>query len=209
MNAAKNTQITYWADFIRVVAIYLVVVIHVSGQLTNEWAQIPLLQWMIANVYGSIARISVPLFFMMSGYLLLPRREDLKSFYLKRVLKILIPLISWSLLYLFWFCANPPNLCTAGFVSQALLVNGTYYHLWFLYSLLGLYLALPFLRLMISPDVDRKMLWYLIVLWLIFQPGLTMAAAFFNFRIGIGVPLAGGIVFLSFLGFLLGHCSPH
>lgn len=53
----------YWADLIRVVAIYLVVMIHVSGQLTNVWRRIPDDQWMIANIYGAVARISVPLFF--------------------------------------------------------------------------------------------------------------------------------------------------
>ena len=33
--------IVYWADLIRVVAIYLVVIVHVSGQLTNVWGKIP------------------------------------------------------------------------------------------------------------------------------------------------------------------------
>ena len=59
---------TYWADFIRMVAIYLVVMIHVSGQLTNAWGKIPVDQWVIADIYGAVARISIPLFFMISGY---------------------------------------------------------------------------------------------------------------------------------------------
>jgi surface polysaccharide O-acyltransferase-like enzyme len=201
----NRKEIKYWADFIRVIAIYLVVIIHVSGQITNEWGQIPPLPWMLANVYGSVARISVPLFFMMSGYLLLPKSESLHFFYTRRVMKIFIPLVFWSLIYLGWFCGNHPNTCTSSFVRDSLLVNGTYYHLWFLYSLLGIYLVVPVLRLMFNPGGDKKIFWYLIGLWLIFQPGLTVATTFWNFRINLGVPLAAGFVGFFFLGYLLGE----
>ena len=68
----STKEILSWADLIRVVAIYLVVVVHVSGQLTNIWGRIPVDQWLIADIYGGIARVCVPLFFMISGYLLLP-----------------------------------------------------------------------------------------------------------------------------------------
>ena len=34
--------IVYWADLIRVVAIFLVVVVHISGQLTNVWGKVSL-----------------------------------------------------------------------------------------------------------------------------------------------------------------------
>src|SRR6266516_4855156 len=130
----SRKEIITWVDFIRVVAIFLVVVIHVSGQLTNVWGKIPNIQWIIADIYGGVARVSVPLFFMISGYLLLPRSESLSVFYTKRMPKLLIPLMVWSLIYLGWFCGNHPNTCTPKLVWNLLLVQGTYYHLWFLYS---------------------------------------------------------------------------
>ena len=86
-------KIIYWVDLIRVLAIYLVVVIHVSGQMTNVWGKIPEAQWIISDIYGGLARVGVPLFFMLSGYLLLPRSESLRSFYGKRMLKIVVPFI--------------------------------------------------------------------------------------------------------------------
>jgi surface polysaccharide O-acyltransferase-like enzyme len=199
--------IIVWADLIRVVAIYLVVMIHVSGQLTNVWGQIPVDQWMIANIYGAVARISVPLFFMISGYLLLPRSESLRIFYTKRMTKVLIPFIVWSLIYLFWFCGNHANVCTVNLVSQLLLVRGTYYHLWFLYSLISIYFILPVLRLMFKPDMDRRVLWYLIGLWLVFQPVLTIARQFWNFNINLSPPLATGFLCFFVLGYLLGEMT--
>jgi len=203
---ARKETIT-WVDLIRVVAIFLVVVIHVSGQLTNLWGKVSDEQWIIANIYGGIARIAVPLFFMISGYLLLPRSESLSVFYTKRMLKILIPFLVWSLIYLGWYCGNHPNTCTPSLTWDLLLVQGTYYHLWFLYSLISIYLILPVLRLMIKPDTDKMILWYLIVLWLIFQPLFTTAHKFWNFSIKLNAPLATGFVCYFVLGYLLAEIT--
>ncbi len=196
-----------WVDLIRVAAIFLVVVIHVSGQLTNAWGKIPTEQWIIADIYGGIARIAVPLFFMISGYLLLPRSESLSVFYTKRMTRILIPLVAWSLIYLGWYCGNHTDTCTPSLIWDLLLVQGTYYHLWFLYSLVSIYLILPVLRLMIRPDSNKRILWYLILLWLIFQPVLTIAHKFWNFSIKISAPLATGFVCYVVLGYLLGEIA--
>lgn len=203
--AAK--PVIVWVDLIRVTAIYFVVMIHVSGQLTNVWGKIPNSQWLIADVYGAVARISVPLFFMISGYLLLPRSESLRVFFTKRMTKILIPFIVWSFIYLFWYCGSHAAACTTSFVSQLLLVRGTYYHLWFLYTLISIYFFLPILRLMFRPEIDKRILWYLIVLWLVFQPVLTIARQVWNFNINISPPLATGFLCFFIVGYLLGEIS--
>jgi surface polysaccharide O-acyltransferase-like enzyme len=60
---------------------------------------------------------------------------------------------------------------------------------------------------MIRPDTDKRILWYLIVLWLIFQPVLTIAHKFWNFSIKINAPLATGFVCYFVLGYLLGEIT--
>jgi surface polysaccharide O-acyltransferase-like enzyme len=201
---AGQKEFIPWADLIRVVATVLVVTVHVSGQITNIWGKVPESDWFIANIYGGIARICVPLFFMISGYLLLPRSESLGTFYRKRMPKVVIPFIAWSLIYLGWYCGNHPGTCTPSLVRNLLFVQGTYYHLWFMYSLIGIYLILPVLRLLVRPDTDRKILWYLIVLWLVFQSALNFAGYFGDFKLGISAPLANGFVGFFILGYLLG-----
>lgn len=203
-NQAPQKNFMPWADLIRVVAAFLVVMIHVSGQVTNIWGQVPNSDWFIANIYGGIARISVALFFMISGYLLLPRSESLGAFYRKRMPKVLIPFIVWSLIYLGWYCGNHPGTCTPSVIQDLLLVQGAAYHLWFLYYLLGVYLIVPLLRLMVQANTDRQILWYFIGLWLIFQPGLTMAKQFWGFKINLSAPMASGFTGLFILGYLLG-----
>jgi surface polysaccharide O-acyltransferase-like enzyme len=202
---STGKQIVPWADLIRVVAIYLVVVIHVSGQSTDAWGKIPTDQWIIADIYGGMARVAVPLFFMISGYLLLPRSESLRDFYAKRMTKILIPFVIWSLIYLGWYCGTHPGTCTPALAWKMLRPPGAYYHLWFLYSLLSVYLILPILRLIIRPDTERAILWYLIILWLIFQPILTFANTFWNADIRFTPPLTTGFACFFVLGYLLGE----
>lgn len=196
--------IIHWVDLIRVLAIFLVVVIHTSGKLTNAWGKIPESQWIIGDIYGGIARIGVPLFFMLSGYLLLPRSESLGSFYRKRVLKILIPFVAWSVLYIGTNCLRNPGLCTRDYLMQYVLLHKTYFHLWFLYSLLGIYIIMPLLRLMARPGTER-LLWYVVGLWLVFQPIRTLMDQFLHFSLNFNSQLAIGFLPYFFLGHLLGE----
>lgn len=203
--APEPLHYTPWVDLIRVVAIYLVVIAHVAGQLTNVWGQISTTQWMISNSYGGVARVCVPLFFMLSGYLLLPRSESLRDFYTYRMLKILIPFVAWSLIYLGYYCISPGHLCTPPVIADLLLVKGAYYHLWFLYPLISIYFVLPLLRLMFQPQPRKKLLWYLIGLWLIFEPAIAFGHHFWNFHVNLSAPLATGFTGYFFLGYLLGE----
>ncbi len=92
-------------------------------------------------------------------------------------------------------------------MTRLLLVTGTYYHLWFLYTLISIYLILPFLRLAFKPEADKKVFWYLMGLWLIFQPVLTIARQVWNFNINISPPLATGFLCFFMLGYLLGEMT--
>ena len=56
-------------------------------------------------------------------------------------------------------------------------------------------------------DTDKRILWYLIVLWLIFQPVLTTAHKFWNFSIKLSASLATGFVCYFILGYLLGEMT--
>lgn len=201
------TRYLYWADFIRVIAIFLVVVIHVTAGLLYGWGKIPLSNWMTGNIYDSAARISVPLLFMISGSLLLAKDEPLKDFLLKRAGKLLIPFIFWSLVYLFWRCQVNDGVCTPRVVLRLFLLDGTYYHLWFLYALIGLYLVTPLLRLIAASNA-KSILWYLIALWVFFQPVTAVLDKVWDLQIGISAPMATGFVGFFVLGHLLGEIPP-
>ncbi len=184
---------------------FLVVTIHVSGQTTNVWGQISKLDWLIGDIFGGVARVSVPLFFMISGFLLLPRSESIGSFYRKRMPKVVIPFVAWSVIYLFSFCSGQASTCTPDYLWQFITLQRSYFHLWFLYSLITIYFIIPVLRLMIRPDTDKKVLWYLMGLWMLFQPGWATTTQFFHFEINIRAPMATGFLPYFLLGYLLGE----
>ena len=99
-----------WADSLRAIAIMAVVLLHVSGPVVGAFPRLSDSAWWTGHALDSLARASVPLFFMLSGALLLGRHEALSQFFHKRLSKLLPPLVAWSAIYLAWdarFIAEP------------------------------------------------------------------------------------------------------
>ncbi len=59
----------HWITNLRGIACMMVVMIHSTSWYITHPHAITLLQWDIANLLNSASRVSVPLFFMISGYL--------------------------------------------------------------------------------------------------------------------------------------------
>lgn len=125
-------------DGMRVAATLLVIVVHICAK---GFYQSGGKHWWAVNLYESPARVAVPLFFMISGALLLSRTDTIASI-CRRLWRILLPLVAWSVLYLLW-------LRHSGEHPRAwlrLIVGGPVIgHLWYLYALAGIYIFLPVL----------------------------------------------------------------
>ncbi len=130
-------------DFLRALATLTVIGIHVSAAYvyTSMWG-------CLAN---QVARFAVPLFLIMSGFLLL--HADLNKqtfsapdFYRRRFGKILWPYFLWSL---FYACLNGilgASLLAALLQLPIQLLWGTaFYHLYFVVIIIQLYLLYPLL----------------------------------------------------------------
>ena len=148
-------------DYIRVIACLLVMVVHASEcfyvdhdsytMVANESNRL----WV--SVYdGGLGRISVPLFMIVSAFLLVPMKSGMTmhQFYRRRFLRILPPFVCFLLLY-----ALLPLAWGGTTAEQALadlkmlpfnfpMAGG---HLWFMYPLISLYLIIP----VVSPWLER------------------------------------------------------
>lgn len=60
-----------WINFVKVIAIFSVALIHTASPWFNRYRKESTFVWQIANIYDSVIRPSVPLFFMDTGYFLL------------------------------------------------------------------------------------------------------------------------------------------
>jgi surface polysaccharide O-acyltransferase-like enzyme len=137
-----------WIKNARILAIFAVIFLHVAaGVVSTE--PIGSHNWWIANFFDSLSRWCVPVFVMISGALLLnpKKQENLSEFYAKRISRILIPLISWTIIYCIWVylggvVKNDPVSMT--FLLQSVLQGNPYYHMWFLYMIIFMYLFTPF-----------------------------------------------------------------
>src|SRR3989338_5965868 len=92
-------------DFVRLIAILGVVVIHTSTFFTGK-SQPFSFDFYFLHIINQFMRFSVPAFFAISGYLLATHYSDMKSpllFYKKRIYKILIPYLSCSTVYFLFF----------------------------------------------------------------------------------------------------------
>lgn len=161
----KTRNVGY--DFIKTLAIFLVVIIHANvaylGANRGGFA------WNCVMLLTSVCLVAVPLFFMVSGALLLDVEEvlPLKTLFKKRILKQAIPFIVWSLIYVVvrMIMGKLPFGVSA---FTDLLHEPAYYQFWFMYSLLAIYLLLPILQAVVL-KLEKKYIEYILILWLIFS----------------------------------------
>lgn len=138
----KSSEINLYPEFIRTTGICLIVILHVAAILFYQFDN--KFNWIASIVFDAPGRVGVPLFFMLSGALLLTKQEPIHVFFKKRFIKVLIPLIAWSVFYLIWRSLYHKQSVPNWFLA---ILNGpTYFHLGFIYALIGLYLAAPVLR---------------------------------------------------------------
>jgi surface polysaccharide O-acyltransferase-like enzyme len=158
-------------DLVRTIAIILVILLHAAIESTpNIDIMSPqgVQLWWTSNVYSSIARPAVPLFVILTGALLLqPNKvnEPLRVFFKKRVSRIGVPLIFWGIAYFAWrFFVNGEVLTTSSVVQGVL--EGPYFHFWFMYLLLGLYLLTPLIRIIVT-YADWRIIRYFLLVWFV------------------------------------------
>ncbi len=156
-------------DLIRFVAIALVVLCHAAiepfgnAQLSQSWLTT---LWASSTVYNAISRSCVPLFFMVSGALLLQTskvNEPIRVFLKKRLIRIGLAFAFWSAIYFAWDFFVFHQTLSTDYIIQALLSQGPHYQFWYIYALTGLYLLTPILRTVIAFK-DHKILLYITVL---------------------------------------------
>lgn len=153
-------------DYLRVFACFLVILVHASenyygaegstdmagpqSYLADETNRL----WV--SVYDGFARMSVPLFMMISAYLLVPMKKGQTSwqFYIHRFSRILPPFLLFMILYstlpMLWEQIDADTSLKD--LSRLFLNFPTVAgHLWFMYPLISLYLFIP----IISPWLEK------------------------------------------------------
>lgn len=229
-NTTTNRPHIVWLDVLRFVAILMVIACHCTDPFNaspESRANPDFNFW--GSTYGSMLRACVPLFVMMTGFLLLPVKQEASVFYKKRIPRVFFPFLIWSVLFdlapwfiqwaggsaelvtdFFPYAPDPSASLTDALKDIAMIpINFTVYAtpMWYIYTLIGLYLYMPVFSAWVEKASDKAKRWFLII-WSIslFIPYLMQFVSHYLF--GTCSWNAYGL-FYYFAGFngylLLGH----
>ena len=156
MHKTRNINL----DLIKVLACIGVVLLHttmIGFKDTGSWN-------LLAYLYY-LGTYSIPLFFMVNGYLLLGKRNITYSYILEKVKWILITVSSWT--FIVWlfkqdFAVNPVKKVLGSMVQK-----GYFVQFWFFGALILIYLCLPILKKFLNSKRS-----YLYILSLLISIGL-------------------------------------
>ncbi|MBL7712388.1 MAG: acyltransferase family protein [Chitinophagaceae bacterium] len=149
-----------------------VISLHTASHIFFQYNEMPLQPWLFANAYNGLSRFCVPVFVMLSGALLLPKEHDIAGFLKKRGSRLMLPLLFWSLVYIAYTIAERYSegqhmglTETVKFICYQLR-DGSAYHLWYVYMLMGIYLFVPIISKAIRHCTERQILYFLGI-WLL------------------------------------------
>ncbi|MCW0144699.1 acyltransferase family protein [Escherichia coli] len=143
----------YWIDNLRGIACLMVVMIHTTTWYVTNAHSVSPVTWDIANVLNSASRVSVPLFFMISGYLFLANAAPSRA--ISCVSAYVCFYSAIALLYIALFTSINVELAL-----KNLLQKPVFYHLWFFFAIAVIYLVSPLIQV---KNVGGKMLLVLMV----------------------------------------------
>ena len=139
-------------DWVRAVSMLGVVMIHASAPFIFRDSRFMLLGVTPALFCNQATRVAVPLFFLLSGLGLGLGGKPVKlpGFWLKRLWRVGVPYLLWSLFYFLLDRRFQLGLLMEGRTLRELgwllLLGGAASHLWFIPALLQLYILYPLLR---------------------------------------------------------------
>lgn len=170
-------------DLLRILCALGVITIHVSSSYTNAvtdlgwFGQLYLDHIVVSCLYNVLMRFSVPCFVMLSGAFVLAdeRNTNYKYFYEKSFRSLGIPTLVFSCAYfLYGEAVAAAHVIIGGdsvrrllYPFRSVLFGAPFYHMWYLYMLIGLYIITPLIirfRQSVKESTFSKIVWIFFVL---------------------------------------------
>jgi surface polysaccharide O-acyltransferase-like enzyme len=190
-----------WGDLLKIFAIFAVIILHLAA---SNWEEQPVntFEWNVFNFYDASVRWCVPIFVMLSGMVFLNPSKNITrvSIFKKYLFRILCSLFFWGVFYGLLSLTKKIIFGEIMFsLEQIILIIGKlvfgppWYHLWFLYLIIGLYLLTPLIRIFII-NSNKKDIEYSLILFLIFGTIIPLFNSYSSNSIYMKIPETGGYV---------------
>lgn len=157
-------------EFIRIFAAFFVIFNHTGNDgffLFAFYDKGSLTYW--AYMFLSVlCKISVPLFFMIAGALLLRKDMSFKKIWSEKIMRMALALFIFSVItYIGTGLYSPGGTLSVGDFFYKLYAKRVTYAYWYIYAYIALLMTLPFLRAMVK-NISENYYRYLIVLYIVF-----------------------------------------
>lgn len=197
-------------DALRSVSALMVIGTHCAANDLASHLEHPDFTFTFAVVFSAFTRMAVPLFVMLSGAFVLAdaRNRNFKYFYKKSIVKLGIPTFGWSVgyvayKYLFYIGIafssgrSMDSILWIPPIKNAL-AGQPYYHLWYLYMLVGLYALVPLLIRFRERSDSGTFLF------------VALSMCVVSFYAEDFIPMYWPWQWIQYLGyFMIGHCIRH
>lgn len=163
-----------YIDALRIVAILGVLYNHTNrrGYCLYAFSGARICQDFYIGI-ATLAATAVPIFFMISGALLLPKKESLKELFQKRILRMGLVLLVFSGIQYVLLLLEGRAALSGKVVAQVILQDGMIPSYWFLYAYIAYLLILPILR-KVAEVMSKQDYIYLFALMLLVEGFLPM-----------------------------------
>ena len=182
MEIRKNPTELIHIEIIRIIAAFLVIFNHTGSKGYFLFASYPFgtLPYFIYMSLTVFCKVAVPLFFMISGALLLKKDIPIKKIFKTKILKILIVLLIFSAIYYvrLYLLDYSKKFSILDFLAR-LYQGNIVVPYWYLYAYISFLIALPFLRSMVK-SLPKYGYIYLFILSIIFTSMLPCLEYLFS-----------------------------
>ena len=160
-NTLKKIERNYSLDLLRIFAAGMVVMIHVSGYgLLNS--DLHSANYFISISFNALVRAAVPLFFMISGSLILnPAYEISLNKLLHKIGNIIVLVVLWNIIY---YLCNMDYFSVYDLLKYA--IKG-HFHMWYFEYLIGVYLLIPLLKALVGYEKGSYIFYFVCCFFLL------------------------------------------
>ncbi len=205
MNSKVSRNV--FLDFLRIIACFFVIVNHTGmDQFLTSSPEEPV--WFVSLFWFFLSKTAVPVFLMISGYLLLGRADSWRKNF-SRVKRILIVLISCAVIYGVYHVLKNSSGKSLMTLLMMLAEDITKVYMrvpsnafWYLYLYLGLLVILPFLQKMsiAMQKQDFHILFLVSGIFLFVMPVLNHYSPYLTICTFFETPLFSGYIIILFIG---------
>lgn len=158
-----------YLDGLRIFAILSIILLHVLLTFRYKYFPISKNYYTLYTILDSFTRMGVPIFFMLSGALMLSKKEEKNyiTYFKKRIIKLVIAYYLFSIIYLL-YDIKINHVSTTPFIAMEWITSSyVKHHLWYLPVIIMIYLLIPFMKKLVD-NLSKKELETLIIVLFLF-----------------------------------------